>query len=91
MLTQIRLPGPLRRFAEGESSVAVEAETVRDALDELMKKCEGIRERLYDENGEIRKAFNIFVNDESIASLAKLDTRIKEGDEISILVALAGG
>ena len=91
MLIQVLLPGPLRRCAGGESKVAVEAVTVRDALDELAKKCEGIRERLYDDAGEIRKAFNIFVNDESIGSLAGLDTLLKEGDTVSILVALAGG
>ncbi|MEW6356232.1 MAG: MoaD/ThiS family protein [Planctomycetota bacterium] len=91
MITQIILPGPLRRFANGESTVAVEADTVGEALQELVKKHEGIGERLYDEHGEVRHAFNIFLNDESIGSLAGLDTRMKEGDAISILVALAGG
>ncbi|NOZ22273.1 MAG: MoaD/ThiS family protein [Planctomycetes bacterium] len=91
MITQVILPGPLRRFADGENTVAVEAETVGEALGELVKKYEEIGERLYDENGEIRKAFNIFLNDESVGSLAGLNTCIKEGDEVSVLVALAGG
>lgn len=90
MIIEVRLPGPLRRFARGEQSVAVEAETVRGAVEDLVKKCEGLGEILHDEKGEVRKAFNIFVNEESAGSLAGLDTQLKEGDEISILVALAG-
>ncbi len=91
LITQVRLPGPLRRFTDGESSVAIEADTVGDALNGLVKKCGGLAEKIYDDKGEIRKAFNIFLNDESIGSLAGLDTPISEGDEISILVALSGG
>lgn len=91
MITQVRLPGPLKRFAGGDSSVAVEAETVREALHALVQKCEGIGERLHDEHGEVRKAFHIFLNDESVRSLGGLDTVIKEGDQVSILVAFSGG
>jgi len=71
--------------------VEAEGKTVRELIDDLERRYAGMKARLCDENGEVRRFVNIFVNDEDIRFLKGLDTELKEGDEVSIIPAIAGG
>ncbi len=91
MLVKVRIPTPLQSLTGGASEVTAEGGTVRELIDDLERRYAGIKARLCDENGEVRRFVNIFVNDEDIRFLQGLDTPLKEGDEISIVPAIAGG
>ena len=91
MTVMIRIPTPLRKFVDGHESVAVEGETVGAALTALGTAHPALRERIYDATGAVRRFVNIFANDEDIRFLDELDTPIEDGDEISLIPAIAGG
>ena len=91
MAVIVRIPTPLRRLTNGQGEVEIEAKSVREAIEKLEESFPGIKERLIDENGELRKFVNIYVNDEDIRFLKNLDTELKDGDTISIVPAIAGG
>ncbi|MGH7776316.1 MAG: MoaD/ThiS family protein [Candidatus Dormibacterales bacterium] len=86
-----RIPGPLRRLSEGESTVAVEAGDLRQAIEALDRRYPGFRERLLDEAGQPRQFVNIYLNEEDIRLGEGLDTGLAKDDEISIIPAVAGG
>lgn len=86
-----RIPGPLRRLSQGESTVAVEAADLRSAIDTLDARFPGFRDRLLDEEGRPRQFVNIYLNDEDVRLGAGLDSALTERDEISIVPAVAGG
>ncbi len=90
-MPQFRIPGPLRRLSNGELTVAVEAGDLRSAVEELERKHPGFKERLLDDQGEVRQFVNIFLNDEDVRLGEGLDARLKPSDEISIVPAVAGG
>lgn len=87
----VRIPSPLRKHTDGKEEVSAEGATVGDVLNDLEKKHAGIKARICDESGAVRKFVNIFANDEDIRHLSNLETPIKDGDEISIIPAIAGG
>jgi molybdopterin synthase sulfur carrier subunit len=87
----IRIPTPLRNLTGNAAEVTVTAPTVRGALDALEGKHKGIKARICDEKGNVRRFVNVFVNDEDIRFLANLDTPLKDGDHLSIVPAIAGG
>jgi molybdopterin synthase sulfur carrier subunit len=91
MAIKVRIPTPLRKLTNNEEVVEVEAATIGAAVDELQSKFPGIEERLIDENGEIRRFVNVYVNEEDIRFLNNKETELKDGDEISIIPAIAGG
>jgi molybdopterin synthase sulfur carrier subunit len=91
MAVKLRIPTPLRRLAGGASELSVEGSTVKEALEALERDYPGFRERLYDESGEIRRFVNIYVAGEDIRFLKGVDTPLKEGEEVSIVPAVAGG
>ncbi len=91
MSVRIRIPTPLRRFTAGAEEVAVDGSTIATAIDQLEHKFPGIKERLCDDNGKVRRFVNIYVNGDDIRFLNSLDTAIKDGDEVSIVPAIAGG
>jgi len=91
MPVSVRIPTPLRKLTNDEELVTVEASTIGDAIAELQTKYPGIKERLVDENGEVRRFVNIYVNEEDIRFLQNKETPIKDGDEVSIIPAIAGG
>lgn len=91
MPTQIRIPTPLRKLTNNEEIVEVSAPTIGGAIAELQSRYPGIRERLLDENGAIRRFVNVYLNEEDIRFLQNQETPIKDGDEISIIPAIAGG
>ncbi len=91
MAITVRIPTALRRITQGQGEVQVEASTIAELIDKLEQEFPGIKERLVDESGEIRKFVNFFVNDEDIRFLQGKDTPLKEGDVVSIIPAIAGG
>ena len=91
MATKIRIPTPLRKLTNNEELVEVSAGTVGDAFAELQKRFPGIQERLLDESGAVRRFVNVYVNEEDIRFLNNQQTPIKDGDEVSIIPAIAGG
>lgn len=91
MPTKIRIPTPLRKLTNNEELVEVKAATIGDAIAELQTRYPGIKERLIDDNGEVRRFVNVYVNEEDIRFLQNQQTPLKEGDEVSIIPALAGG
>lgn len=91
MPATVRIPTPLRKLTNDEETVAVAAESVRGAIAELQSRYPGIQERILDEKGNVRRFVNVYVNEEDIRFLQNQDTPIKDGDEISIVPAIAGG
>jgi sulfur-carrier protein len=90
-MSKVRIPTPLRKLTDGQEEVAVTGATVRAALDDLDRLHPGIKARICDDSGAVRKFINVFANDEDIRFLQGLDTPIGERDEISIVPAIAGG
>jgi sulfur-carrier protein len=87
----VRIPTPLRKYTEGKDEVAVTGTNIRELLDNLDGSYAGIGERIRDDKGAVRRFVNIFVADEDIRFLDGLDTPVADGDEISIIPAIAGG
>ena len=90
MSIRIHIPTPMRQHTEGQASVEVAGETINSALGDLAKRYPGIVQRLF-ENGQVRRFVNIYLNDEDIRYLDNLATAVKDGDELSIIPAVAGG
>jgi sulfur-carrier protein len=91
MPKKVRIPTPLRKLTNNEELVEVNAATIGSAIQELQTRFPGISERLVDEKGEVRRFVNVYVNEEDIRFLQNQNTPLKEGDEISIIPAIAGG
>jgi molybdopterin converting factor small subunit len=87
---RVQIPTPLRQHTEGRAVVEVSGGTVQAALDDLGKKCPGIAGRIFD-NGQVRRFVNVYLNDEDIRYLDNLATAVKDGDELAIIPAVAGG
>jgi molybdopterin synthase sulfur carrier subunit len=90
-MPQFRIPGPLRRLSDGQVTVAVEATDLASAIAALDARYPGFRDRLLDENGELRQFVNVYLNDEDVRLGSGLKARVGERDEISIVPAVAGG
>lgn len=91
MAIKVRIPTPLQKLTGNQSEVEVSGGTVKAVLAALEEKHPGLRERLYDEKGTLRRFINFYVNDEDIRFLNSEDTALKDGDELSIVPAIAGG
>jgi molybdopterin synthase sulfur carrier subunit len=91
MAKKVRIPTPLRKLTNNEEVVEVQAGTIGEAIAELQSRYPGIKERLVDDNGEVRRFVNVYVNEEDIRFLKNQQTPLKDGDEISIIPAIAGG
>jgi len=87
----VRIPTPLRKFTQGQEAVTVAGATVSEIIADLEKNHPGIKARICDDAGKVRRFVNIFVRDEDIRFLDNLDTEVGDGDEISIVPAIAGG
>ncbi len=90
-MVQVRIPTPLRKYTGGAETVQAEGTTVAALVADLDKRHPGIRERICDDTGAVRRFVNIFVNGEDIRFLSNLDTAVKAGDEVSVVPAIAGG
>ncbi|MCY4415765.1 MAG: MoaD family protein [Chloroflexi bacterium] len=91
MGVMVRIPTPLRRMTHGADKVELEVDDLSQMIDKLESDYPGFKERLLDEEGELRYFVNIYVNGEDIRFDQGLKTSIKSGDEISIVPAVAGG
>jgi molybdopterin synthase sulfur carrier subunit len=90
-MPQVRIPTPLRKLTGDQELVTAEGSTIGDILTNLDQTFPGLGERIYDEQGNVRRFVNIFVNDEDIRFLEEKATPVKDTDEISIVPAIAGG
>jgi molybdopterin synthase sulfur carrier subunit len=91
MSVTVRIPTPLRKLTNEQELISVASGTIGSAIAELQAKFPGIRERLVDESGQVRRFVNVYVNEEDIRFLQQSETPLKDGDEVSIIPAIAGG
>ncbi|MDH5542430.1 MAG: MoaD/ThiS family protein [Nitrospinota bacterium] len=91
MSIKVRVPTPLQKVTGGKPEVEAEGANIKEAIENLEKNFPGIKERLYSEEGELRKFINIYVNEEDIRFLDSDKTALKDGDVVSIIPAIAGG
>ncbi len=91
MPVHIRIPTPLRKLTHDEEVVETNAETISDAITDLESRYPGFQERLLDDDGQVRRFVNVYVNEEDIRFLQEKETPLKDGDEVSIIPAIAGG
>jgi len=90
-MATVRIPTPLRKFTNGSEEVSAAGKSVGELLADLEKNFPGIKARICDDAGAVRRFVNIFVKDEDIRFLQNLETPVKDGDEVSIVPAIAGG
>jgi molybdopterin converting factor small subunit len=90
MSVRIQIPTPMRQHTDGKAVVEVSGGTVQAVLDALGKQYPGITPRLFD-NGQVRRFVNVYLNDEDIRYLDSMATAVKDGDELAIIPAVAGG
>ena len=91
MTIKVRIPTPLMKLTDNQSEVSAEGETISDIINNLESQFNGIRDRICEESGSPRRFINIYVNEEDIRFLEGEKTAVKDGDEISIIPAIAGG
>ena len=91
MAVTVLIPTPLRNLTSDQDSVQVTGSTIAEIFEELERNHPGIGERLCDETGEIRRFVNVYLNQEDIRFIDGKNTPVKDGDEVSIVPAIAGG
>ncbi len=91
MAVNVRIPTPLRKLTQDKDSVQASGNTIQEIVDHLEQQYPGLKERLCDERGELRRFVNIYLNDEDIRFAQGRQTPVKDGDEISVIPAIAGG
>lgn len=90
-MPSIRIPAPLRKLTKEQELVNATGANIEEVLQDLDRSYPGLKERVCDESGNVRRFVNIFINDEDIRFLEDKATVVKETDEISIVPAIAGG
>jgi molybdopterin synthase sulfur carrier subunit len=91
MAVLVRIPTPLQKLVGDQAEVQADGGTLREVVESLASQNPEFRTRLLDDSGELRRFVNVYVNEEDVRFLQKLDTPLKEGDEVSIVPAIAGG
>lgn len=91
MAVLVRIPQPLQKLTQGKAEVDSRGTTARELIEDLEVQFSGIRERLLDDSGRLRRFVNVYLNDEDIRFLDDLETALADGDTISIVPAIAGG
>lgn len=91
MSVKVRIPTPLQKLTAGQAEVQIEATSIQNLFIALEQKYPGMKERLCDENGKIRRFVNVYVNEEDIRFLQQENSALKAGDDVSIVPAIAGG
>lgn len=91
MPVKIRIPTPLQKLTANQAEVLAKGASLKDVLADLERQFPGMKERLYDEKGALRRFINFYVNNEDIRFLKGESTPVKDGDEISVVPAIAGG
>jgi MoaD family protein len=87
----VRVPTILRPYTQGASEVSVEGSTLSEVLDSLDSSYPGIKARVLDESGELRRFVNVYVDNDDVRFAEGLQTNIKDGGQVSIIPAVAGG
>ena len=90
-MAKVRVPTQLRELSGGKSEIEVEGDTVADVLAALDAAHPGFRDRLFDDDGKLRRFVNVFVADEDVRFLDGLDTKVGAAQTVSIVPAVAGG
>ena len=91
MSVTVRVAGPLRQLAEGGADLDIEALDVAACLDQLGTRFPKLKERLWDDDGQVHRYISVYVNGDDIRFLQQLSTPLRAGDEVSIVPAVAGG
>jgi sulfur-carrier protein len=91
MAIPVRIPTPLRKLTQNQEVVEAEGTTIRELIESLEQSYPGLKERICDDQDNIRRFVNIFLNDEDVRFLKESETPVKSGDEVSIVPAIAGG
>jgi molybdopterin synthase sulfur carrier subunit len=91
MSITVRVPTPLQRLTQNQTEVKASGANIKELIEDLEKNFPGIKERICDETGEIRRFMNIYVNEEDVRFLQDDATPLKDGDEVSMIPAIAGG
>ena len=91
MTIKVLIPTPLQKLTNNQAVVSCEGATITELMDSLEAACPGIKNRLCDESGTLRRFVNFYVNNEDIRFLDGTDTALSDGDEVSIIPAIAGG
>lgn len=90
-MSLLRIPTPLRPYANGQKEITVQAQTVGEALSILTDCYSGLRPHLFTPDGQLRAFVNLFLNDEDVRQLQGLDTPLKESDQLILIPSIAGG
>lgn len=90
-MPSVRIPTPLRKLSGDREELNISAANVSELIEGLEQECPGIKERICDEEGNIRRFINLYVNNEDIRFLNGIDTELSENDNVSIIPAIAGG
>ena len=91
MSIKVRIPTPLQNMTKNKAEVESSGTNIREVIDDLERNFPGIKARICDEKGNIRRFINIYVNEEDVRFLKQDQTSLKDGDEVSIIPAIAGG
>jgi molybdopterin synthase sulfur carrier subunit len=91
MSIRVRIPSPLRNYTNGKDTVETQGKNVGEVLNNVKTTAPGIEQRLFKGPNQLNRFVNVYLNDEDIRFLKNLETPVKEGDEISIVPAIAGG
>ncbi|MBI5043707.1 MAG: MoaD/ThiS family protein [Nitrospirae bacterium] len=91
MPVKVKIPTPLRKLTGNSGEVEIDGKNIGEMIENLEKSYPGLKERLCDETGAIRRFVNVYINEEDIRFMQGKDTSLKDGDEISIIPAIAGG
>ena len=91
MPVEMRIPTLFRKFTDQEAAVELEPGTLGDLIDQLEERYPGLKSQLLAEEGELHRFVNVYVNNEDVRYLGKLDTKVADGDVVSLLPSVAGG
>jgi molybdopterin synthase sulfur carrier subunit len=91
MGVKVRIPTPLRQLTQGQAVITVEGNNVAELLEAMEAQYAGFKQRLYDDQSNLRRFISVFVNTEDIRNLQGLETPVRAGDELTIIPAIAGG
>jgi sulfur-carrier protein len=91
MAIEVRIPTILRSYTGGEKAVDGTGGTLAELIDELDSRYAGLRGRLVDDSGALRRFVNVYLNDEDVRFMNGLDTKLSDGDTVTVLPAVAGG
>lgn len=90
-MTSLRIPTPLRVYAQGKTEVNVQGATVGEALEDLVAHYPSLRPHLFNGDGQLRPFVNLFVNEDNVKDLQGLQTAINDGDRLMLIPSIAGG